>query len=445
MRVGFLFAVCLIGFEIQAQQPARLTFKEAVNIGLDRNLSLNLDKNQLEYTQTLKLSSALQMGPTVQASGDAYRTDGNSFNQNEGKVVNGLFDYVGGSINAQVPVFGGLQRLNNFRAAKHTNEAQLHLVKRSQQDVIRNVSNQYLVCLLDQQLVMINEENLKSQQLQYEQIQAQVELGSRAEADLYSQEYQVKNAELVLLRSKITFKNDVATLALTLQIDPTMPYEIAEPEWDIQALLMDSIPYEDLNTVAMQKRSDFKQAEELEKSSKFLYSNRKGGYYPTLTAGASYGSRFNYVHGADNRSFSDQFVHDNRQLSYGLSLTIPIYGAFNNRVQTVQQRVSYDNAKLRKASAEATVKSDVLRAYQNFNDTKISYQVAEAQLKSAELSYKTEKERYDLGISNIVQLTTANQSYVKAQGDFASAKLTLMFQRLLINYASGTLQVEDIP
>jgi outer membrane protein len=91
------------------------------------------------------------------------------------------------------------------------------------------------------------------------------------------------------------------------------------------------------------------------------------------------------------------------------------------------------------------VKSDVLRAYQNFNDAKTSYEASEAQLRAAELTYKMEKERYDLGISNMVQLTTTNQAYIKAKGDFQNAKYTLMFQKLLLNYATGTLKVEDIP
>jgi outer membrane protein TolC len=54
-------------------------------------------------------------------------------------------------------------------------------------------------------------------------------------------------------------------------------------------------------------------------------------------------------------------------------------------------------------NAEVTVKSDVIRAYQNFNDTKTAYGAANAQLKAAELTYKMEKERYDLGISTMVQ------------------------------------------
>ena len=45
----------------------------------------------------------------------------------------------------------------------------------------------------------------------------------------------------------------------------------------------------------------------------------------------------------------------------------------------------------------------------------------------------------------MVQLTTTNQAYIKAQGDLQSAKYNLMFQRLLIAYATGTLKIEDIP
>jgi outer membrane protein len=107
--------------------------------------------------------------------------------------------------------------------------------------------------------------------------------------------------------------------------------------------------------------------------------------------------------------------------------------------------VTYENAKIRTTNMEVTVKSDVIRAFQNFNDAKTSYEAAEAQLRAAELTYRMEKERYDLGISNMVQLTTTNQALVKAKGDFESAKFTLMFQRLSINYATGTLKLEDIP
>jgi outer membrane protein len=442
-----LIANCFL-FTLSAQQqqlPPKLTFKEAVKIGLQNNVTLNQQKNQLDYTQINKTSSMLQMGPSVQANGSAYRNDGNSFNQNEGKVVNGVIDFVNGNVSANMPVFNGLYYMNQYRQAKNFNDAQLHQVQRSTQDVIRDVSDQYLLCLLDQEINTINKENVTTQRVQYDQIKEQVTLGAKAEADLYNQEYQLKNAELLLVRSQNKLKNDIATLALTLQIDPTIYFEVEHVEWDINAILADTLSFDQLYTTAVERRSDLKQAEFSEKAAHFGYSSLKGRYYPNINAGIQYGSRYNYIHGEDNRSFGDQFGKDNTALGYGFSLNIPIYNGLLYRSQAAFSKVTYNNAKIRHKNVEMTVKSDVLRAYQNFRDAKTNYEASYAQQRAAKLTYEMELERYNLGISNIVQLSLVNQTYVRAQGDLQTALFTLMFQKLQISYAAGTLRFEDIP
>jgi outer membrane protein len=442
-RMATILMFCAM--QVIAQNPEKLSFREAVRIGLKNNVVLNQDKNRLAYTQINKTSSLLQLGPTVSASADAYRNDGNSFNQQAGEVVNGKIDYVGGSIGASIPVFGGLRQMNLYRQARSESEAQLHLVNRSTQDVIRDVANQYLKCLLDQQLMAIDEENVAGQQVQYNQIKEEVELGSKAEADLYNQEYQLKNAELLLVRSRNTLTNDKATLAQTIQIDPSVPLELENMNWDVNATMMDTLSLDQMYATALQRRSDLKQAEEREKSAHYEYSAMKGRYFPSLYAGARFSSQYNYIYGQDNRGFKDQFTTDNRQFGYGFSLSIPIYNGLNYRSRAAFSRVGYENAKLLNENTQVTVKTDVIRAYQNFRDAITNYQASTAQLRAAELSYQTEKERYDLGISNIVQLALINQTLVKAKGDFQSSVYTLMFQRLLINYALGTLKFEDIP
>jgi outer membrane protein len=237
----------------------------------------------------------------------------------------------------------------------------------------------------------------------------------------------------------------MSTLALTIQIDPTLYFEVEQIDWDINQLIADSLSYETMYATAVDRRSDLKQAAYNEKAAQFGYSALKGRYFPSIYAGANYGSRYNFVHGEDNRSFNDQFAKDNVQLSYGFSLTIPIYNGLQYRAQAAFSRVTFENAKINTRNAEVTVKTDVVRAYQNFRDARISYETSQAQLRAAEVSYKMEKERYDLGISNIVQLSLVNQTYVKAQGDFKTALYTLMFQPILVRFAMGTLKIEDIP
>lgn len=442
-RICVVLLLCVAAISAPAQELAKLTFEEAVKTGLKNNLTLSQQRNQLIFTEVSKKSGLLRMAPTVSASASAGRFDGNSFNQQLGQVINGQTDFVNGNISAEVPVFNGFNQVNGYRQTVNQNDAQLNLVKRTEQDIIRNIANQYLTCLLDQQLVKIDQQNVETQATQLSQIKAQAELGARAEADVFNQEYQLRNAELLLVRSTNRLKNDKAILAQTLLIDP-ITFELEEVSWDVDA--PDAITLDELNTQAQQFRSDLKQASFSEKAAQFGLMSNRARYYPNLTAFAQMNSRYNYIYDyPDNRPFEQQFRTDNRQLYYGLSLSIPILNGFISRTQVAQARVTFENAKINTKSTEVRVKTEVLLAHQNYADARTSFQASDAQLKAAELSYKTEKERYDLGISNIVQLTTAQQAFVRAQSDFANARYTLMFQKIMINYAIGTLKVDDIP
>lgn len=434
----------------QEETSAKLTFREAVKIGLENNVNLNQQKNLLVTSRVAKTSGLLQLGPTVSINGNVGRRDGNSFNQQEGAVINGVLDFTSASLNANLPIFNGLSGISNFRQANSLYEAQLSMVNRTSQDVISNVSAQYLTCLLDQELVKINQKNLETQQKQFDQIKEQVNAGSRAEVDLLNQEYQVKNAELLVLRSKFTLRNDKATLAQIIQLDPSVAsFELEEPSWQLTDLT--GLSLDELYTIAEQRRSDLEQARQSEKAAQFGYHAVKGGYFPSLNAFASYGSTYNYIHPSEvipnpgNRTFDQQFFSDNTVLTYGVTFFIPIHNAFQNRTNTVRNRMQYENARIQAKGLETTVKNDVLRAYQNLQDAQANAGAAEAQLKAAEIAYNLERERYELGISDIVALTQVNQAYTRAQGDHASARYTLMFQHLLINYAVGTLKFEDIP
>src|SRR5690606_39929240 len=99
-------------------------------------------------------------------------------------------------------------------------KAQTSNVKRTEQDVVANVANQYLQVMLDQELLRIAEETYNAQVAVLDQLKEQVRLGARAESDLYTQEAQVSNLRVTALRAKVTLENDKALLAQTLQLDP---------------------------------------------------------------------------------------------------------------------------------------------------------------------------------------------------------------------------------
>ncbi len=440
--IGFFV---LATYTVSGQELSQLTFSEAVNIALKNNVILKQQRNQLDATSMQKTSNLARLGPSVSIGGNLGRNEGNSFNQQEGRVVNGVVDFMSGSLNANMVLFNGMNRTNAFKQSKSQLESQMHFIERTSQDVIQLVSIQYLQCLLDQELLRIDQGNLESQAKQLEQIEAQVEAGSRAKVDVYNQEFQVKNAELSVLRSEIRLRNDKAVLAQTLQLDAQTDFDVLEPGWDVNSISMSEMELSELYDLALKNRADYQRAVATESAAKYGYQSQNGRYYPSITAFFSYGSQYNDVKGFDSRTFDQQFFEDNLQTTYGLSFNIPIFGGFQTRATTVQSKVNYENAQLDVENTETVVESDVLRAYQSYQDAITNYQASKAQLEAAQLSFNLEEERYKLGISDLVQFTQANQSLVGAKADLAQSSYTLLFQDILLQYAVGTLKFEDIP
>ncbi len=447
-RISILF---LAGITVSAtaQTPTKLTFKEAVEIGLQSSVTLNQQKNNLYQSQAQKTFRIAQVGPQVSVDGNVGINKGNSFIRNTGEVVNATVDFASASLNVQLPVFNGLSATNTARMSASQLDAQLQQVKRSEQDVINSVSTQFLQVLLDQQLVKIAKENLELQKKQLDQVTAQVELGSRPPVDLYNQQAQVSNAELSVVQAEFTLIDDKTTLFQTLLIDPTIKTSVEEPSWDVNTIAADTQDVEQLLSVAATNRSDLKQAMFIEKSSKFSMQASKGNYLPSINAQYSYGSAYNQVRGtvrdSTYRDFNNQFYRDNVSQSIGVGISIPIFTGFQNRSSYVQSKVQYDNNQILTKNRQVLVKGDVIRAYENFQSIKKGYSASLAGLEASEMAFNLERERFDLGITSFVDFANANRIYVQAQTNMAQAKYRFLFQKILLDYSLGTLRFEDIP
>ncbi len=437
---------CWFAINSQAQTKL-LTFEEAVKIGLKNGVLLNQQRNNLQYNEMQRLSNWAGLGPTLSINGQAIRIDGNTFNQNEAKVVNGLFDQVSGSINANINLFNGFSQVNKVRQSTSLAEAQSFYINRVSQDIINTISSQYLQVLLDIELLKIATENASTQQKQLDQVKEQVEVGSKSQVDEYNQDSQTKASQIKALQAEISLINDKSLLCLTLLLDPSQEIEVAKPKWDLNTV-NNEVNLPSLITASLQSRGDYLRAVKNEEAAKFGMSATRASLTPTLSAFGSLYSAYNHAHGDPTvRPFGTQFSTDNLKKYVGLSLNIPILGGqqtLQNRANFVQQRVLYENASLTKKNTEIQVKSDVVRAYQNFNLYAKTFAVSQDQLKAAESAFQLETERFNLGVTTFVDYSNSNRVFVQAQTDKAQSEYRLLFQKVALDYAAGTLKVEDI-
>lgn len=474
----FLFCSASIFAQVSSDS-AVLSFKDAVKIALKNNVTLLQQRNQLELSQMQKRSAIASIGPNVSLNGSATQFNGNSFNQQQGRVINGIRDNISGSFNADINLFNGFGRLNSIRQSVAAFDAQQYFVERTAQDVINRVSTQYLQVLLDVELIRIAKENWDAQLKQLEQIRAFVQVGSRSPVDEYNQDALTKNAELRYVQAEITLTNDMALLTQTLLIDPFENYQVKRPAWDVNMMRGDSLDLEQMLATAKQYRADYKRAAKNEEAQRYGAMAAKSFMMPSLVAFFNYGSNYNFQHDIPDsatfretrmvllnpspgiyelgeqtttqrvlnpdipRPFSEQFRTNNVYKSYGLQLNIPLFRGLQNRTLYVQQRVARDNAVLQTRNTEFQLKNDVLQAAKNFEGIKKAYQVSVAQVAAAEMAYRYESERYNLGVTNLVDYANANRAYIQALTDKAQAEYRFLFQKIQLDYALGTLRIED--
>ncbi|HEY8510057.1 MAG TPA: TolC family protein, partial [Steroidobacteraceae bacterium] len=83
----------------------------------------------------------------------------------------------------------------------------------------------------------------------------------------------------------------------------------------------------------------------------------------------------------------------------------------------------------------------VRRAYQDLRAAQAQLGVAEAQLRAAELALQAAQDRYSAGASTLVELTQARATQVQAASALVSARYNLLFQRTLVDYYVGNIDL----
>jgi len=444
---NLLFAFLMVLSLRLISQPLELSYQEAIAKAIKDNISLKQQKNNLNIFQANKAASIAQYTPTISAGGNAVLSTGRVFDQDKGAIVDDTRRNLSANIGANLTLFNGFRRINTLKRANFNMDMQEQTIESREQELIYEVSLNYQQILLDQQILKIREENLKSQQDQLAQIQALLDEGLRPVTDFYQQEALVKEAEVDLIQMENTLRSDIAALTQLLQIDPGAELRVSSPDWKVEELLLLEKDLDKLYQIALMNRPDYKamqyQTMVAEKDLKIA----KSGYYPRLNLFYAYSSSFSSARTMFNEvsqqneqiPFNDQFFDQNINRIFGLSFSIPIYDGLNTNTQVVASRVQNDNLKLQLQDEKRNIFANVQNSYLNFEAAKKNYQAAQSRLQAAEKSFELQKESYRLGVADFVAVSQANSTYVDAASAIAQAKGELFFSKIILDYFTGTI------
>ena len=428
-----------------------ITIDQAISIALENNYSLKQAKNELDLAEDLIFSEKADFLPSVSASMNGSRTTGQQFiferfSEDLDPFVDVSSQSISGGMNASINLFNGFNNILTLKSSQSNKESRAQQYERAKESVIFNTASRYLQVLLDKELLAIAEQNLETSTAQLDQVDAQVELGARPMVDLFNQEAQVANDELVVTQRENTLSLNSLLLVRQLEIDPLGSYDFIVPD-----LTLNDLPWMDINirslvSEALSTRSDILSAEATILSLKYQLQITKNSLLPSLRASAGVSSRYSdqYSIGGNEVSFSDQFFDQQVNRSLGLSFSLPLFNNWN-RIYSIQSaEVQLKNAELNLDNSKMQVIQEVSQAYNDYSSYVKQLDASEKSLIASERAFQTQQERYNLGASTLIELTQAQSAFVSAQSSYTQALYNLIFQEKLLDFYLGKLKGDNI-
>lgn len=339
-------------------------------------------------------------------------------------------------LNANYTIFDGFNREANYNQAQKNLDRAILNTEQTVNDVVLNVYRNYIDVVNKYQIVKIRKQNIEEGKKLLERINAQFEAGSSQKGDVYAQEAELGNREIGLVQAE----NDLAIAKANLQnimgLDPNADYEF------IESSLPSTIEDDEINNFrkeigsldaivqqAKENRADFESVNLSMEVAQEGIDRARSNYFPTVAASAGW-------------NWANQEITDfdrNGRINFGLSLSMPIFQNFsiNNNVQ--QNKLQYEQSRNQFMKFEQDLKTTLKTSYLNLQAAEKQLEITEKTLKSAELNYLSTKERFELGVANIVELTAANTQFITTKINRVNSIYNYVLAQKELLYGIGKL------
>jgi outer membrane protein len=443
MRI-FLSTILLILLSFTGYSQKLLTLEEAVNIALQRNTILQKSVNSIKgYESNVKASYGYLL-PTLGAQAGFQWTwqrqeagavpIGNGITINLPPSVTQQRNYTVGA-GTNWTLFDGLSNLTTIKQNENILESAQLTLSRLKQSIVYQTLSSYYDIVNAKELLKVKEEDVVWNEKNLETINERNNLGAVTLADVYSQQVNVGNAELEVIRAKNNLETAKSNLLYYLGLDVMESYKFSDSlsnsDKDIIQRHVEG-NYQDLSdlmTRSLSVRYDYQSAKLSLESALNGITIARSGYFPSLTNSNQF-----YTY-SDN--VKDMFQNKNFQV--GLTLNVPIFSGFSteNRVQLAE--VSAINSKADLSDLERDIKRNIQKTYLDLQAAEKSLEVNRKTVAAAEESRRIQQEKYALGSSTLLDVLVANSGYTTAQTNYINAEYAYIVLSEQLKYQLGNL------
>lgn len=427
---------------ILGAQAKRMSLKEAVRIGLQQNLDIEVAEVSAEiadvqenwgnagFLPSLNAQAGYQYSVVDQTQEIAVSND-TSRPSGPIRFENAASENFNASVTANYVLFNGLGRLNNLRKLRLQKELSETQLRFTIESVLLNLFSAYFQVAYREELLNISRESLQLSQQRYKRATTAYELGSQSKLESLT-------ALVDLRQDSVNFWNTFNQLQKSRRsLNRILDFPIDTTVYaDTSLNSLQELNYLQLQEAAMQNSAALIQAQLskniAEKNVNIAWSQR----LPEVSASGGYTfSR------QENEGGFLRFT-EAEGWQYGLTARWNLFNSYQIQTQIETTRLQVFQNDLRLQQARQQLKADMANAWLDFENAKKILALQSRNLKVSRLTFARSEEAYQLGQINNVQLREAQLNYINAKASLKDLYYTTKLAEIELKRVAGVLLQE---
>ena len=422
------------------------TLQECIDYAMQHNITLQRAKlQQLSAKEDVSQSKAALL-PSLNASTShnlGYRpwqdsgittvTNGTVNTKVDKASYNGSY-----GLNASWTVWNGNRNRNQVKLNRLTEEQAELEIQETANSIQEKIAQLYVQILYLKEAVKVNEASLETSRKNEERGREMVEVGKMSKADLAQLSAQRSNDEYNIVSAQAQVENYKLQLKQLLEILGDEAFDVATPDAAMttnEMALADVPALMSVYEQALATRPEIQSAELAVKSSDVSIDIAKAGRMPTVSLQASASASTNSL---ANNDWSDQ-MKSNFNTGAGVSVSVPIFDQRQTKTNVNKARIQRESNLLALQDQQKQLYQTIENYWLDATTNQQKFRAAMATVESEQQSYDLLQEKFNVGLTNIVELMAGKDKLLVAkQNQLQSKYMTILNLQMLKFYSRPT-------
>lgn len=422
-----LFFICFTS-NIFCQET--LKFDEAISIALEKNHRIQIARKNAQISENNVSIGKAGLLPKIDMGAGTNYTDSDL--QTNAGPLNEASTFSSATLSASYTLFDGFSNINRYKKLQILGEIGSLQARNNIEITLYQVSNAYYNTALAfenfqiaQELTAISSERLERARLKSQYGQANTIQVLAAQVDLNSDSVTVTQAQLRWDEAK-------RNLNLLLNREVTLNFSV-----DSNVDFPDDIKLPDVKAIAEKQNAFYLLSKNLLNQSNYDLKIARSARIPRIDLSSS------YVYNKTEPDFRIGLDGPNKVFRAGATINLNLFNGFQTNINIQNAKIDLENQQLAAEEAQLYLETDIINAFEDYQNSRYILQLEERNLKAAELNFSRTEELFNLGQVTNTQFREAQLNLIRAKNNISSAKYSAKLNEIELLRLSGRLINED--